>query len=201
MVTYLTHNLHYPQAEREKGIQGKVYVGFVVEKDGAVSDVEIKRGIGEECDAEAVRVVKGMPNWEPGKQSGVVVRTGMVLPISFKIVAPPIDTTIYDTVEKMPSFPGGEPKMYEFLGRNVKYPQRAREDGYHGTVYVRFVIEPDGSLTNIEVIKGVGGGCSNEAVRVIKMMPNWIPGEAFGKKVRVSYTLPIRFLLYPYDKP
>ena len=195
MVDYLTHNLHYPPAEKEKGIQGKVFVGFVIEKDGAVNQVEIKRGIGEECDAEAVRVVKEMPNWEPGKQSGVLVRTSMVLPINFKIVAPPIDTTIYTIVEKMPSFPGGEFKMYEFLVRNVLYPQRAREDGYSGTVYVTFVIEPDGTLTNIEVAKGVGGGCSEEAVRVVKMMPNWIPGEAFGKRVRVTYTLPVNFRL------
>ena len=195
MVAYITHNVHYPQTEKEKGIQGKVFVGFVVEKDGGISNVEVKRGIGAECDAEAIRAVKEMPRWEPGKQSGVLVRTAMVLPISFKIVAPPIDTTIYDTVEKMPSFPGGDIMMYDFLARNVLYPQRAREDGYSGTVYVRFVVEPDGSITNIEVAKGVGGGCSEEAVRVVKMMPNWIPGEAFGKKVRVTYTLPINFRL------
>lgn len=195
LVAYLKHNLHYPPAEKEKGIQGKVVVGFVIEKDGVVSNVEVKRGIGEECDAEAVRVVKEMPNWEPGKQSGIVVRMGMVLPISFKIVEPPIDTTIYTTVEKMPTFPGGEFKMYEFLAMNIRYPQRAREDGYSGTVYVRFVVEPDGTITNIEVAKGVGGGCSEEAVRVVKMMPKWIPGEAFGKKVRVTYTLPVNFRL------
>ena len=195
MIAYIIHNVHYPQAEKEQGIQGKVFVGFVVEKDGGISNVEVKRGIGAECDAEAIRAVKGMPNWEPGKQSGVLVRTAMVLPINFKIVAPPIDTTIYDTVEKMPSFPGGEIMMYDFLARNVLYPQRAREDGYSGTVYVRFVVEPDGTITNIEIAKGVGGGCSEEAMRVVKMMPNWIPGEAFGKKVRVSYTLPINFRL------
>lgn len=98
-----------------------------------------------------------------------------------EIAAPGIDTTIYNNVEKMPAFPGGEFKMYEFLAMNVRYPQRAREDGYSGTVYVRFVVEPDGTITNIEVAKGVGGGCSEEAVRIVKMMPNWIPGEAFGK--------------------
>lgn len=195
LVAYLKHNLHYPPAEKEKGIQGKVVVGFVIEKDGVVSNVEVKRGIGEECDAEAVRVVKEMPNWEPGKQSGIVVRMGMVLPISFKIVEPPIDTTIYTMVEKMPTFPGGEFKMYEFLAMNIRYPQRARQDGYSGTVYVRFIVEPDGTITNIEVAKGVGGGCSEEAVRVVKMMPKWIPGEAFGKKVRVTYTLPVNFRL------
>lgn len=112
-----------------------------------------------------------------------------------EIAAPGIDTTIYNNVEKMPFFPGGEFKMYEFLAMNIRYPQRAREDGYSGTVYVRFVVEPDGTITNIEVAKGVGGGCSEEAVRVVKMMPKWIPGEAFGKKVRVTYTLPVNFRL------
>lgn len=85
-----------------------------------------------------------------------------------EIAAPGIDTTIYNNVEKMPTFPGGEFKMYEFLAMNIRYPQRAREDGYSGTVYVRFVVEPDGTITNIEVAKGVGGGCSEEAVRVVK---------------------------------
>ena len=112
-----------------------------------------------------------------------------------EIAAPGIDTTIYNNVEKMPTFPGGEFKMYEFLAMNIRYPQRARQDGYSGTVYVRFIVEPDGTITNIEVAKGVGGGCSEEAVRVVKMMPKWIPGEAFGKKVRVTYTLPVNFRL------
>lgn len=112
-----------------------------------------------------------------------------------EIAAPGIDTTIYNNVEKMPTFPGGEFKMYEFLAMNIRYPQRARQDGYSGTVYVRFIVEPDGTITNIEVAKGVGGGCSEEAVRVVKLMPKWIPGEAFGKKVRVTYTLPINFRL------
>ena len=86
--------------------------------------------------------------------------------------------------------------MFMFLGQNIRYPQRAREDGYSGTVYVRFVVETDGTLTNIEVVKGVGGGCSEEAVRVVKMMPNWIPGENGGKKVRTSFTLPVKFKLH-----
>ena len=106
------------------------------------------------------------------------------------------DTTIYTVVEKAPSFPRGETAMFMFLGQNIRYPQRASEDGYSGTVYVRFVVETDGTLTNIEVVKGVGGGCSEEAVRVVKMMPNWIPGENGGKKVRTSFTLPVKFKLH-----
>lgn len=202
MVAYLKHNLHYPPAEKEKGIQGKVFVGFVIEKDGSVSSVEVKRGIGEECDAEAVRVVKEMPNWEPGKQSGIVVRTPMVLPISFTIVEQPKAPTVdsLKKVEKMPEFPGGEQALMDFIGTNIKYPQNAIDRRIEGRVFVQFIVEPDGSVTNIKVARGIGGGCDEEAVRVVKMMPKWIPGEAFGEKVRVSYYLPINYKL-PKEQP
>ena len=195
MVAYITHNVHYPQTEKEKGIQGKVFVGFVVEKDGGISNVEVKRGIGAECDAEAIRAVKEMPNWEPGKQSGVLVRT----PISFKIVdqpqAPAVDSIRMAVIDKMPAFPGGEEGVLDFIGTHIRYPKSARHQGISGRVFVNFVVEPDGSITNVKVLKGIGGGCDEEAVRVVKMMPNWIPGEKDGKKVRVSYTIPITFAL------
>ena len=106
-----------------------------------------------------------------------------------------VEQEIFQIVEEMPAFPGGEGKLMEYVAKNIKYPQIARETGIQGRVFVGFVVEPDGKITNIEVAKGVGGGCSEEAVRVIKMMPNWIPGEAFGKKVRVTYTLPVNFRL------
>ena len=199
MVAYLTHNIHYPQTEKEKGIQGKVFVGFVVEKDGAISNVEVKKGIGEECDAEAVRVIKEMPTWNPGKQNNECVRVSMVLPISFKIVdqpqAPAVDSSRIAVIDKMPAFPGGEEGVLDFIGTHIRYPKSARHQGISGRVFVNFVVEPDGSITNVKVLKGIGGGCDEEAVRVVKMMPNWIPGEKDGKKVRVSYTLPINFRL------
>ena len=204
LVAYLTHHLHYPPTEKEKGIQGKVFVGFVIEKDGAVTNVEVKRGIGKECDAEAVKVVKEMPKWKPGKQSGVVVRTAMVLPINFKIVeqpkAPAEDSAKTVDMEKMPEFPGGEQALMDFIGTNVRYPQNAIDRGIEGRVFVQFIVEPDGSVTNIKVARGIGGGCDEEAVRVVKMMPNWIPGEAHGEKVRVQYFLPINYTL-PKEQP
>jgi len=199
MVAYLTHNLHYPQTEKEKGIQGKVFVGFVVEKDGIISNVEVKKGIGEECDAEAVRVIKEMPTWNPGKQNSECVRVSLVLPINFKIIeqpqAPTIDTLNWVIIEKMPTFPGGEEALMDFIGTNIRYPKYAQDHGISGRVFIKFVVMPDGSVSNVEVLKGIGGGCDEEAVRVVKMMPKWIPGEKDGKKVRVSYTLPINFRL------
>ncbi|MPM01267.1 hypothetical protein SDC9_47506 [bioreactor metagenome] len=83
----------------------------------------------------------------------------------------------------------------DFLRNNIKYPQGARESGIQGTVFLTFVIEPDGKLSNIKVLRGIGGGCDEEAIRIISLMPPWKPGKQFGKPVRVQFNLPIRFLL------
>ena len=105
------------------------------------------------------------------------------------------ETEVFTIVEEMPAYPGGDAKLYEYLGKNIKYPQIARESGIQGRVFVNFVVEPDGSVSNVKVMRGIGGGCDEEAVRVIKTMPKWKPGKQRGKAVRVSYTLPVVFKL------
>ena len=95
----------------------------------------------------------------------------------------------------MPRFPGGLSALYAYLRQNIKYSVAAKEMGVQGTVYVRFVVEKDGSISNVEVLRGIGGGCDEVAVRVVKNMPAWIPGKQMGRAVRVSYTLPIKFSL------
>ena len=102
---------------------------------------------------------------------------------------------IFQVVEEQPSFPGGDKARKEFIRNNLEYPQMARESGISGTVYVTFVVEPDGSVTNVRVRRGIGGGCDKEAVRVVRNMPKWNPGEQRGKKVRVQFNMPIRFKL------
>ena len=98
-------------------------------------------------------------------------------------------------VETMPSFRGGQQKLFEFIGNNVVYPQEAKEAGIEGQVFVEFYIEKDGSVTDGKVLKGIGYGCDEEALRVIGLMPKWYPGKQRGKAVRVRYTLPINFKL------
>ena len=199
LTAYISHNVHYPKAEKEQGIQGKVFVGFVVEKDGSITNIEIIRGFGKECDAEAIRVVKNMPKWKPGKQRGKFVRVRYMIPINFNIAdspqAPTIDTIKMVKIDKMPSFPKGEEGLRDFIGTNLRYPKYAQQHGISGRVFVKFAVEPDGSITDVEVVKGIGGGCDEEAVRVVKLMPKWIPGEKDGKKVRVTYTIPVNFRL------
>jgi protein TonB len=100
-----------------------------------------------------------------------------------------------EELDVKPSFSGGEQKMWEFIGRNLKYPQEARENGIQGRVFVSFIVETDGSISNVKVEKGIGGGCDEEAVRVVKAMPQWHPGKKQGKAISDSYVLPFSFRL------
>jgi protein TonB len=102
---------------------------------------------------------------------------------------------VFTIVEEMPSFSGGETNLYKYLHDNIKYPEEAKELGIQGRVYVTFVVETDGSITDIKVVRGIGGGCDEEAVRVVKFMPRWTPGKQRGVPVRVQFNLPIKFTL------
>lgn len=105
------------------------------------------------------------------------------------------EAEIFTIVEEMPEFPGGMTKLADYLAKNIKYPQMARESGIQGRVFVNFVVEPDGSVSNVTVMRSLGGGCDEEAMRVVKSMPKWKPGKQRGKPVRVSYILPVNFKL------
>ncbi len=102
---------------------------------------------------------------------------------------------IFTVVESMPEYIGGDEARMSFLQENIKYPQLARESGIQGTVFVTFVVETNGSVTDVRVLRGIGGGCDEEAVRVVKIMPKWKPGMQRSKPVRVQFTMPIRFTL------
>lgn len=105
------------------------------------------------------------------------------------------DAEVFMVVETMPQFPGGTAALMKFLGENIKYPIIAQENGIQGRVFVNFVVNTDGSIVNVNVMRGVDPALDKEAVRVVKTMPRWQPGEQRGKKVRVSYTLPVNFQL------
>lgn len=106
-----------------------------------------------------------------------------------------VEAEVFIVVEEMPEFPGGAAKMMEYIQSNLKYPMMARESDIQGRVFVNFVVEPDGSISNVNVMRGIGGGCDEEAVRVINSMPKWKPGKQRGSAVRVSFTVPIIFKL------
>ena len=111
-------------------------------------------------------------------------------PISIDVPEPP---EIF--VQEMPSFPGGDAERQKFLYDHIIYPQGASENGIEGTVYIQFVVDTKGNITDVKILRGIGGGCEEEALRVVKMMPQWNPGRQNGRSVRVLYNMAIRFTL------
>ena len=211
MMKFVAENVKYPQEAKDKNISGRVFVSFVVEKDGSVNEVKVLRGIGGGCDEEAVRVISAMPKWKPGKQKGEPVRVSYQIPINFKLAdeskqpakksdaskadIKPDKNGVYQIVEEMPQYPGGEAAMMEFVAKNVVYPKEAQDKGISGRVFVSFIVEKDGSVSDVELKRGIGGGCDEEAIRVISAMPKWTPGKMKGEPVRVSYMMPVFFKL------
>ena len=123
---------------------------------------------------------------------------GEVLKIKEAVAQPepkPEVEKVFDVVEQMPSFPGGPSALMEWLSNNVKYPVVAQENGVQGRVVVSFVVERDGSITDVKVVRGVDPSLDREASRVVRAMPRWIPGKQNGSAVRVKYNVPVAFIL------
>jgi len=102
---------------------------------------------------------------------------------------------IFTIVEQMPSFPGGDAALMKYLGSSIKYPAIAKDAGIQGTVFVTFVVDEKGDVKDVKVLRSLGGGTDEEAIRVVRNMPKWTPGKQRGKPVKVQYNLPIRFTL------
>jgi TonB family protein len=119
---------------------------------------------------------------------------------AMKTLAADADTTVYDAVEQMPSFPGGDNARVDYLQETLNYPTLALKRGIEGRVFVTFIIEKNGSISHVRVLRGIGGGCDEEAVRVIQNMPRWVPGKQNGKPVRVRFNMPFKFTIPPRGK-
>jgi protein TonB len=160
----------------------------VIKPDEEVQDEEMIR-TQEELTATDVNIsiadVKG--NDEENGQD--------IADLNAKIVEAPEEEAPYTIVEQMPEFPGGEAALRKYLAQNIKYPRIATENGVQGKVFVSFVVDKNGSIGTVKVVRGVDQALDAEAVRVVKTMPNWIPGKQNGETVRVSYTIPINFVL------
>jgi len=196
---FLKGNLVYPKEAKEKGIEGNVYVSFIVNEDGNVEQVELLHGIGGGCDEEAVRVAKMMPRWYPGKKDGKEVGFPCFMRIKFTLPdekgesSEPIKDEVFVMAEQPPQYPGGKEALSKFIQENLTYPIEAKEKRIEGTVYIAVTIEKDGSIDDISLARGIGGGCDVEAARLVLKMPKWKPGKVKGKEVRSLYMMPIKF--------
>jgi protein TonB len=116
-------------------------------------------------------------------------------PVKAEAPKPEVENKVFDVVEQMPSFPGGQGALMQYLANNIKYPVVAQENGVQGRVVVSFVVERDGSITDVQVVRSVDPSLDREAQRVVRSMPRWIPGKQNGQAVRVKYNVPVSFRL------
>ncbi|MBR5328162.1 MAG: energy transducer TonB [Paludibacteraceae bacterium] len=152
----------------------------------AVQEVEILNVVDDDVKTESVEI-----KTEDDKDVEVVIAPPVEAP-----VVEEVEEEIFVVVESMPEFPGGAQEMMKFIAENIKYPVIAQENGIQGRVICQFVIEKNGSVTDIQVVRSSGdASLDKEAERVIKNMPKWKPGKQRGKPVRVKYTIPVAFRL------
>lgn len=192
---WLRGQIRYPDDCLKAGVEGTVKVSFVVEADGAVTGAEAVSSPHPSLSAEALRVVAEMPRWKPGRRAGEAVRARFTLPVSFRLDGEVLGFAdgLFADPEVAPEFPGGREAMQAWLGKHLKYPRACRSRYIEGKVFVTFVVEADGSLADVEVIKSPHEALSAEAVRVVRKMPRWKPGTLSGKPVKVRYVLPVLF--------
>ena len=214
LMKYLSDNIRYPEAAKVAGIQGRVTVVFVVDKDGSITNVKTLRGVDAELDKEAIRVISSMPKWIPGMQKGKAVKVRYTVPVMFRLpnepvegkvneivvkgVAKPSDNVtgdVYEAVEQMPEFPGGMAGLIQYITKDLRYPEEAKAQGIQGRVTVRVVVNTEGKVTNAEVLRSVDPALDAEALRVASSLPDWKPGMKDGKPVNVRFIFPVNFSL------
>lgn len=188
---FLSENVKYPEKAEELGIEGRVVCTFIVEKDGSIDSVKVVQSVDSILDNEAVRVISAMPDWIAGTDTaGNALRVRYTVPITFRF-----EGRVEEKVDKAPEFPGGTDALFKFLSENVTYPVEAEQARVQGRVLVEVVIDENGNVTNPVISKSVDPLLDKEALRVVKLMPKWTPGENGGKAVRVKYTVPFTFRL------
>lgn len=185
-----------PQQKQEEIKEVKSSIKFtapVIKKDNEVKpedEMKTQAELMQTTTAIGALDVKG------NSESGEVLKvTQRVADEPVAAPKPEVENKIFEVVEQMPSFPGGPAALMKFLQENVKYPVVAQENGIQGRVVVSFVVEKDGSITDVRVVKSIDPSLDREASRVVKSMPNWIPGKQNGAAVRVKYNVPVSFRL------
>jgi len=206
---FLDKNLKSPA---KTAMQGTVLVGFTVEKDGRLTEISVKKSLAPAFDDEALRVMALSPRWIPAMRGKQFIKSNYTIPIMFvtqdvkitqprdvnvtidePVAVPGADTydpnKIYTSVERVPQFRGGMLKFHEYIKENLKNEKFTEED--EGKVIISFVVELDGSLTDIHVVRRISAAADAFALKLLKKSPKWEPGTQNGRPVRVAYSVPV----------
>lgn len=224
---FIHQNIQYPKAAKEANIQGTVVIKFVVQKDGQIAKARIIKNLGGGTGEEALKAVfkmnKMSERWIPGRKNGKVVNTEMVIPVKFSLnnnkgeVKSKIATKLSNArnsnqeVGQKPRFPGCEGtgqtteevekcaqvKLLKYIYKNIKYPKAAKEANISGVAIIKFAVETDGRISNARIVKNLGGGAGEVALKAVlkmnEMSERWIPGMVDGKAVKTEMTIPVKF--------
>ena len=167
------------------------FIAPIIKKD---SEVDPKDEMKTQEEIMSSKVAVGFANVIGNDESADVLRSKTLL-VSEPVKPKEEESTVFEYVEQMPSFPGGDAALMRYLSKNIKYPPLAEENGIQGRVICSFVVERDGSVSDIRIKRSVDPSLDKEAMRVVSAMPKWIPGRQNGQMVRVKYTLPVTFRL------
>ncbi len=212
---HIAKNFSYPEEAQEKGIQGRVNIMFIIQKDGSIGNVRM-RGPDKLLEDEAARIISLLPQVTPGEYKGEKVRVPFSIPITFKLQGKE-DAEIevkenyqgeadvpFAFIDEVPVFPGCEnaenrrgcfnSMLQKHIGENFRYPEEAQDKGIQGRVNVMFIIGEDGSVGNVRM-RGPDKILEDEAERIISLLPQMTAGKHKGKEVKVPYSIPITFKL------
>ncbi|MFT6053716.1 MAG: TonB family protein [Roseivirga sp.] len=204
---FLKSNLKYPNQAIREGVQGAVYLSFVLDKEGHIDDVVVSRGIGAGCDEEAVKILLTSPNWNPAKVNGETVKARMAIRIVFKngetkAIQDNITEKDFAEVEEKvyvsgltatATYPGGATAWNKYLKSNIELPKQAIEKGIEGAVYLSFEVSDSGEISDVLVARGIGAGCDEEAVRLLKKSTDWTPARINTEAVKSRQAIRIIF--------
>ena len=203
LMEWISQHIQYPQNAYDSHIQGRVIVQFLVKEDGSVGDAKIVRSVFTALDDEALRVVNTLPKFNPAILDGKAVEYWFTIPVVFRFEddlksheAPPTNSdknkTIYHFVEQMPEYPGGQAAMLKFIADNLKYPKEMM-GCFQGSVIVKFYVDTLGHVCDPQIFRGLDSALDREVLRVVRLFPEFTPGQHEGKKVNVYMNLPISF--------
>ena len=193
---YLSSTIKYTDEALKAKVSGKIFVEFVVDIDGSVSSTKILKGLGYGLDEEAKQIVANSPTWIPGEHKGNKVKVKMVLPITYRHPDyVELDGQGSEAVKDLPSYPGGKMELFKYVQENLKYPEEAKNAGIEGKVFIEFMVNTDGSISNVNVKRGIGSGCDEEARRIVENSPYWTPMKVDGEARSMTMVLPITFKL------
>lgn len=206
LVQYIKTETNFLKHVKQNNLFGNSYFSIVTNELGKVKEVKNLIHFTHESEQELITILLNMPDWKPAIYNSKAVKFKNEFSIKFYNDVLKISVTsqginnsakIFTVVEEMPEFPGGPMEMMRYVQKNITYPHIAKENGLQGKCFLKFVVNAEGMIVDIEILKGIPKcpECDKEAIRVIQSMPAWKPGKQNGKAVSVFFNLPINFQL------